>query len=85
MLDPAHESEIRGIVGNVTKREQERDENARVLDMATVEDGLWVETETEKHAQHIADAISRARNMELESHYDAAGKQRVLTLRPRAN
>ncbi len=82
-LEPDHEAEIRNIVKNVT--EHERDEHSRVLDMGSDKDGLWVETETEKHAQHIADAISRARNMELESYYDDAGKQRVLTLRFKAS
>jgi hypothetical protein len=82
-LEPDHEVEIRNIVKNVTERE--RDEHSRVLDMGSDEDGLWVETETEKHAQHIADAISRARNMELESYYDDSGKQRVLTLRFKAS
>ena len=82
-LEPDHETEIRNIVKNVT--EQERDEHSRVLDMGKDEDGLWVETETEKHAQRIANAISRARNMEIESYYDDSGKQRVLTLRFKAS
>ena len=80
-LEPDHEAEIVNIVKNVTESERGRDEHSRVLDMGSDKDGLWIETETEKHAQHIADAISRARNMELESYYDDSGKQRVLTLR----
>ena len=83
-LDEAHETEIRNIALNVTKREHERDEHARILDMAVDEDGLWIETESEKHAQHIANAIARARNMNLESTYNAAGKQRILSLRPKS-
>ena len=82
-LEPDHEAEIRNIVKSVTERE--RDVHSRVLDMGKDEDGLWVETETEKHAQHIAKAISRARNMEMESYYDDSGKQRVLTLRFKAS
>jgi len=80
-LDAEHVVEIRNIVKNVTERE--RDARSRVLAIGVDEDGLWVETETEKHAQHIADAISRARSMELKSYYDSEGKQRVLTLRPK--
>lgn len=82
-LDEDHETEIKNIALNVTKREQERDENARILDMAVDEDGLWIETESEKHAQNIANAIARARNMDLDSAFNAAGKQRVLSLRPK--
>ena len=83
-LDAEHETEIRNIIGNVTEREQERYAQARMLGMESDADGLWVETETEKHAQHIADAIARARNMDVESYYDDSAKQRVLSLRPKS-
>ena len=82
-LDEHEENEIRNIAQNVTERELERDEHARILDMGVDDDGLWIETESEKHAQRIADAVARARNLDLTSQYNAAGKQRVLTLRPK--
>jgi len=82
-LDADQEMEIRNIIGNVTEREQERYGHGRILDMQSDADGLWVETETEKHAQHIADAIARARNMDVESYFDDSAKQRVLSLRPK--
>lgn len=83
-LDAEHETEIRNIIGNVTEREQGRDAQARILGMESDTDGLWVETESERHAQHIADAIARARNMDVESHYADSAKQRVLSLRPKS-
>lgn len=76
-VDRHGEDELRNIIKNV----EGRDPDTVVLDVSRDADGLHVETEDEKLAQHIADAIGRSRNAEVERVFVDATKTRVLTLR----
>ncbi|MHC4958528.1 MAG: hypothetical protein ACYTGN_09135 [Planctomycetota bacterium] len=78
-IDAHGEDELRNIVRNVEERE--RKPGVVVLGIERDAEGLHVETESEKLAQHIADALSRSRNAEVERVFVDATKTRVLTLR----
>jgi len=74
-------TEIRNIVDRTLARERERDEHARVVAITPFREGLAIETESEKLAQHIADALGRSRKADVTRKYDDAGRRRILTCR----
>ncbi|MDH3591371.1 MAG: hypothetical protein OER88_05805 [Planctomycetota bacterium] len=71
--------EIRAIIASVAKREVERDPHARICQITPFQEGIAVETESEKFAQHIADAIGRSRNATVTRTFDDEGARRILT------
>ena len=73
--------EISNIVESVLRKERQRDESARILSRTAFDGGLSIETESEKLAQHIADALERSRKATVTRVFDDAGKRRVLTCR----
>ena len=77
-VDAHGEAELRNIVKNVAAAE--RDPHAVVLGITRDADGLHIETESEKLAQRIADAVARSRNAEIDRVFVDATKTRVLTL-----
>ena len=78
-LDAHGEEQLRNIIHNIDHAE--RNQDVTVLEVLRDEEGLHVETETEKLAQHIADAIVRSRNAEVERIFVDATKTRILTVR----
>lgn len=75
------EREVRAIVAASERREKDRDPEACVLRITPFEKGLAVETESEKLAQHIADALARSHKAEVARTFDDEGKRRILTCR----
>jgi hypothetical protein len=75
------EREVRAIVAASERREKARDPAAAVLRITPFEQGLAVETESEKLAQHIADALARSHKAEVDRTFDDEGKRRILTCR----
>jgi hypothetical protein len=73
--------EIHNIVDRVVESERLRDEHARVLARTPFDGGISIETESEKLAQHIADALARSRKADVTRAFDDAGKRRILTCR----
>jgi len=73
------EEELRNIIHNVDSAERNAD--VTVLQIVRDKEGLHVETETEKLAQRIADAIVRSRKAELERVFVDSTKTRILTVR----
>lgn len=80
-LQPTLEREVRAIVAASERREKRRDDAACVLRVTPFEQGLAVETESEKLAQHIADALARSHGAEVVRTFDDEGKRRILTCR----
>ena len=73
--------EIRHIVGRVVEKERQRDEHACVHRISPFEEGLAIETESEKLAQHIADALARSKKATVTRAFDDEGARRILTCR----
>ena len=80
-LRTAVEHEIRNLAARVEAREKQRDPNAAILSFSHVEASLVIETESEKLAQHIADALKRSRKVEIKRFFDDEGARRVLRCR----
>lgn len=80
-LPQGAEEEIRALAAAVERREQERDPDALILLITPFQGGLAIETETEKLAQHIADAIAKSRKARVERTYDDEGRRRILRCR----
>jgi len=80
-LPPERGEEIRNIVKNVEATEQRHHPESRVSEITPIPEGLAIETNTEKLAQHIADAIRKSQNAEVDRTFDDEGKRRVLTCR----
>ena len=67
---------------NVENRETKRRKGARILSIAPwSEGGLVIETEEEKLAQIIGDAIAESRQASTERFYDDEGMRRVVVCR----
>ena len=73
--------ELRNIIASVERREKQRDVHAAVLGIQTDSEGMHVAAESEKLAQHIADALARARKAAVVRVYSDAEKARILTCR----
>jgi len=73
--------EIRTIAAAAEDRERRRDPAALVLRITAFLDGLAIETESEKLAQHIADALARSKGARVERVFDDEGRRRILTCR----
>ena len=71
--------EISNIVDNVLCAEQRHDKHASIIARTPFEGGLSIETESEKLAQHIADALASSRRAQVTRVFDDEGKRRVLT------
>ena len=80
-LRAAVEHEIRNLAARVEAKEKRRDRNAAILSVTRVEAALVIETESEKLAQHIADALKRSRKAEIKRFFDDEGARRVLRCR----
>jgi len=80
-LRTAVENEIRNLAARVEATERQRDPSAAILSVSRVEASLVIETESEKLAQHIADALKRSRKAEIERFFDDEGSRRVLRCR----
>ena len=78
-IDGHGEQELCNIIRSVEA--DERATGVTVLGIVRDEDGLHVETQSEKLAQRIADALQRSRNAEVERVFVDATKTRVLTVR----
>lgn len=75
-IDRHGEGELRNIIRSV-----ERGSDVTVLGIRRDDEGLHIEAESEKLAQHIADALGRSRNAGVERFFVDATKTRVLTVR----
>jgi hypothetical protein len=78
-IPPSLAEELENIARNCEERARERRPHARILSIAPFQDGMAIETEGEKLAQQIANAIGKSRKAKVERTYDDAGKRRILT------
>jgi hypothetical protein len=72
-------TEILNIARNQEDREKDRRPDARILKITSFRQGVAIETEGEKLAQQIANAIARSRKAEVDRVFDDEGNRRILT------
>jgi len=78
-LDETLVREITLLARNLESREKAK--GGKILGIAPFEKGIAIETEGEKLAQHIADAVAKSRKAAVERVFDDEGKRRILTCR----
>jgi hypothetical protein len=71
--------EILALARSLEKKE--RRPGFRVLQISDFEGGVAIETDSEKFAQKLADAIGRSRHAQVTRVYDDEGARRILTCR----
>jgi hypothetical protein len=71
--------EILNLARNQEEREKDRRPGARILKITSFQKGVAIETDGEKLAQHIADAIARSRKADVIRVFDDEGNRRILT------
>lgn len=78
-LAPEVETEIRNLARNIEERAKAK--GGKILSVTPFQGGIAIETEDEKLAQHIADAIEKSRKATVTRVYDDEGRRRILTCR----
>jgi hypothetical protein len=75
------DEEVRNLAARLESEEERRRPGGRVLTITPFEEGLAIETQGEKLAQRIADALAKSRHARVERTFDDEGRRRILTCR----